>query len=219
MPQSQGGYEFAAAEIAERVDRYVSLSFEPMDDRARRFFQDIWAKMATVVVKFHEHSGDSQCPAWTAWQVSRWSKEQVEGREGYVAWNGDLMAGFINLRFPFQSSIEPVRPITYLEHLAAFPGCQDTRIWNRRMKRVGQALLAFAIYTSAQRGYGGVVGLHAADESAQSWYDALNRKYGGSLLHGPIKNVRGFYERSINSPYYETLPEGALALLEQYRHG
>lgn len=190
-----------------------------MDDRARRFFHNVWSKMANVVEKYHEHSGDGQCPAWTAWQVSKWSKERAQGREGYVAWNGDLMAGFVNVRFPFQSIVEPGKPIAYLEHIAAFPGCQDTRIWNRRMGGVGQALMAFAVRLSVQRGYEGIVGLHAASESAQKWYEELNEAFEGKLLAGPLANIAGFYERSRDLPYYETGPEGAMLLLEEYHHG
>lgn len=219
MSEGEGGYEFTAAELVGVEDRYVSLSLVPIDERAQRFFHNVWAKMANVVEKYHEHSGDGQCPAWTSWQVSKWSKEQVFGREGYVAWNGDLLAGFVNLRFPFDSIVERATPIAYLEHIAVFPGCQNTRIWNRHMKRVGQALMAFAIFISQQRGYEGRVGFHAADESAQKWYERLNAKCGNTLLHGPIESVRGFYERSMALPYYETLPEGSSMLLEQYRHG
>ncbi len=85
MSKGQGGYDFTAAELAGVAGRYVSLSIEPIDDRARRFFQTVWTKMSGAVVNFHEHRGDDQCPAWTAWQVSKWSKEHAPGRQGYVA--------------------------------------------------------------------------------------------------------------------------------------
>lgn len=214
-----GDYEFTAIEFTGSRSNYVSLSMEPTDDRAQRYFQNIWAKMSAIVVNFHEQCGDGQCPAWTSWQVYKWSKELVPGMEGYVAWNGALMAGFMNLRFPFESQREQGKPIAYLEHLAAFPGCQPTRIWNRRVGRVGQALLAYAVYQSVLRGSDGIVGFHAADESAREWYEGLNARYDNKLVQGPMEQIAGFYERSSALPYYETMREGSLMLLEQYRHG
>ena len=217
MIQGTGKYDFSVREAGDTT-RYVSLAILPVDDIASRYFQTVWHKLATAVISFHDHCGDNACPKWTTWQVGKWSKESVTPiRSRFAAWHGDLLAGFVNLRSEFQSSFTKGTPITYLEHLAASPGCLTTRIWNRSLVRVGQALLAFAIYQSIENGHRGAIGLHAADETSEDWYEKLNTKYGGRLFHKCRIGVNGFYERSLQRPYYEATVDGAIELLESYR--
>lgn len=214
-----GEYDFTVAETIDGNEQYLVLSIEPSDDRAIPYFKGVWGKMSSAVQGFHEHAQDGGCPAWAAWQVYNWSKEKVVGRETYVAWSGDVMVGFVNLRSPFESKIIQGKEITYLEHIAAFPGCQTTRIWNRLLGGVGRALIAFSVYTSKQRGHDGILGFHVADEHARIWYDTLNAKYGGKLLSQELNGVPGFHQRSAESAYFETTAEGSTMFLEQYRHG
>lgn len=208
MSQVTAQYDFTATDATDAAGAYAALEIAPLDEGASAYFQTVWQKMANAVVSFHEHCGDGRCPKWTAWQVAKWSKENVTPqRIRFAAWHGDVLAGFVNLRSEYQSSFTQ-EPITYVEHLAASPGCITTRLWNRSLGRVGQALLAFSVYRSLQNGHGGAIGLHAADDSSVAWYEKLNAKYGNRLFHESRIGIKGFYDRSLQQPYYGVRQKG-----------
>ena len=195
-------YEFSVASVTNRragasyeaTTAYPILDIRPQDTKSTEFFGKVWAKCANVVRDYS--SGLKQpVPGWCHWDVARWAKEPLAaGQLRFSAWEGDAMAGFLNLRVPFGSQIDSSLNVVYIEHVATAPGHLSVPIWGRRLHGVGKALIAFAVLTSYQLGNEGRVALHAADDEASGFYDALNSGYQERLfpcrktgVAGPIR--------------------------------
>jgi len=109
----------------------------------------------------------------------------------------------------------------YVEHMATAPGNMATDLWERRLCHIGQALLAFSVLQSHQGGFEGLLGLHAADDSALSYYDKLNDDFGGRLFLDKTLEISApwpYGDKAKSRPYLETTLAGALELLEAYRY-
>ena len=148
--------------------------------------------MKLAIQKYHEQADEAgAAPAWTAWSVQKWcDSKDPANREKFVAWDGDVIAGFLTVRPDFPSPHNGGKKVLYLEHLGTAPGNVRTPIWCRRLKQVGTAMFAFAVMQSALRGYDGMLGLHAADAEAEAFYQKLNALCNGGLFrHDPTPGV------------------------------
>lgn len=205
---------------AKRSDtgEWVNLRICEADSLSLDHMTKVWHKMSQSVVGHYKVAGrDAECPAWTSWMPHDWSRKTIADRLKFVVWDEDVLAGFLNLRVPFGSQFDPGRDIVYIEHLATSPGNQHTPIWNGRLQYIGLSLLAFAVLQSKERGLGGPVGLHATDES-EEFYRHVNQTRHESLFH-PVQNgVPGYYPGHEHQAYFEATTEGALKLLDEYRH-
>jgi hypothetical protein len=202
--------------------RSVEMLIRPHDDLAKKHYQGIWNKLAQAVQKHHQLGSGSPAPAWTTWKPWEWCdpRQGYEKRQQYVAWYGDNLVGFLNVRPDFPSNRQSGKMVLYIEHLAAAPGNLSTALWIRRFRYVGQALMAYAVLLSQQQGFEGRLGLHVADEEALGFYRRIHAKCPGGLFHPETTGVagptpRGEHERT--KVYLETTETGASAWLEGYR--
>ena len=89
-----------------------------------------------------------------------------------------------------------------------------------RFRRVGGALLAYALLRSREQGFDGRLGLHVADDQALGFYQHINSKYCGGTLFQPVSTgvagptLRGQQEQT--KPYLETTEAGASRWLKEY---
>jgi hypothetical protein len=153
---------------------------------------------------------------WTGWKPHEWNRKAVPDRIKFAAWDGDTLAGFLNLRTEFVSVVDN-KPLIYVEHVATFPGNIPTDLWHRRLKKVGVALLAFAVYQANQRGLQRI-GLHA-DADAVSWYDQLHKQFENLFEVRRQGGVPGPHPNSASQIYFESSIPGAALLLENYLNG
>lgn len=165
----------------------------------------------------------TDAPGYVAWEPHDWSKatKGVEDRVKVTAWDGKTMVGFVNLRSAFSSPYDSAKRVMYVEHMAAAPGNLATDLWERRLSYVGQALLAYAVLQSHQAGFGGLLGLHAADDEALAYYERLNSDFEGKLFLEKVLDVAAPFptgDKARSKPYLETTPAGASELLEAYRY-
>jgi hypothetical protein len=152
--------------------------------------------------------------------VASWSKESIQGREKYAAWNGDVLAGYLWVRDGFVSP-HTGNNILYIETMAATPTNLETAVWDPCLKHVGLALLGYATFQSQRRGYNGVFGLHAADDVAEGFYRHVDQQI-GSVFRPDRTGVKGVDPRAQQNEsklYFETTDNGGLAILEGFRHG
>jgi hypothetical protein len=200
----------------------VELKFVEQDGLAFGYFKDIWQKMCLSVKNYYKiHGITHEVPEWVAWQPYEWStqKKGVEDRIKLVAWEGRTMAGFLNLRPAFSSQFSPEAQVMYVEHMAAAPSNFKTYLWEKRLSYVGLALLAYASYESQNRGFKGLLGLHAADETALSYYQKVNADFDNNLFYEPVSDVPAPHpvgEKGRAKPYFETRQSGATKLLDTY---
>jgi hypothetical protein len=209
----------------ERADGFVLLSIRGHDESATRYFNQIWHKMSQSVSNFHQLIGEKdKAPDWAAWSPHKWCTEVrgVEDRQKYVAWWGDVLAGFLYLRPNFPSAHRPNQAVMYVENIATAPGNQNTKLWRRQLKLVGMALLAYAVYQSKTQGFRGSLGLHASDDNVVTYYrDYLPTLLGSDLFLPEKQNIQGPAPRGEafrSQWYFETTEDGAESLLESYRH-
>jgi hypothetical protein len=195
---------------------WKDLEFRELAEDARVHFRKVWGKKYQAVLG-HFGACGGKCPDWATWKPDEWSQKSVDGRTGYAVWDGNTLAGFLNVRVPFSSEFVDNRPILYLEHVSTSPGNKNTPIWSRRMQYVGYAMMAFAILKSVEAGLGGIVGLHATEES-KGFYATLNLVAGASLFHPEKFNVEGFHKVHPTLAYFETQAQSAVAFLESYRN-
>lgn len=216
------GYCFAAQEISENPASsrsYVRLTISPADDKSLQHLEQVWQRLTQAVINHHTLSADNtNCPAWTRWKFSKWSKEHIDDKDRFVAWEGDALVAFLNVRRNIPSSQPNTGPILYIEHVMSIPGCLPTRIWNRRLRGVAEPLLAFSILHSQKNGHDGRIGLHAADSRAEGLYDHLNGEFDGKLFSIRRTGVRTLYNNDESKTYFEASAEGASRLLEVFRH-
>src|SRR5262245_25879800 len=199
MMDSQA-YRFVALTANTRTadgrfeERAVVLDIRAHDETATKYLAGVWHKMSQAVSKYHELAGDDAgCPGWVSWKPHDWCKEQrgVEDRLKFVAWNGSAMAGFLFLRPGFVSPHDPARRVMYVENVATVPGNHRTKIWCRQLRFVGLALLAFAVLQSKEDGFAGLLGLHAADDEALSYYRGMPDLLGGPVFLPEVAGVPG----------------------------
>ena len=216
----QADYCFVITEVSS--DRSAELDVRPYDDNARSHFQSVWQRLHTSLQNHHKIC-DRPAPGWATWKPWDWCEEKKTGYEGrikYTAWCGDIPAGFLNVWTDFPSAHQSDKRVLYLEHLASSPGNQTTELWNRRFKRVGAALFAYAILLSYQYGFEGRLGLHVADADALSFYRHIDLICEGALFQPEKTGVEGPTPRGghdTNKTYLETKEAGATGWLEEYR--
>jgi len=171
------------------------------------------------IVAQDERAADSQAaPGWVSWKLADWSEaKSPHDRQKFAAWVGGTLVGFLNVRDGYPSAFEPDKKLLYVEHIATAPGNLLQDIWGIRLTGVGTSLMAFAVLQSMKHGHEGRIGLHAADQNAADYYEALLRKC--QLFRSPKKEVPGTPEdRGARSrSYYESDPARARDFLEGYR--
>lgn len=197
------------------------LEIVPQDEISKQMFDGVWGRMAMALEKFHKLAEDTgRAPFWVSWDPGKWNGQREPlDRQKFAAWCGPNLVGFLNLRPDYPSAFSKGDKVLYVEHIAASPGNLTTHLWLRRLEAVGSALMAFAVLQSALQGYGGRLGLHVAEAGAQEFYASLNRRR--VTFYTPFKfGVAGTPQdrRAHERSYTETIPSGALELLEDYRN-
>lgn len=201
------------------------LEIRPHDDPAKQQYRGVWNKLSQAVQKHHELGPKTPAPAWTTWKPWDWCDQRkgYESRQQFVAWAGNQLVGFLNVWPDFDAIHQASKRVLYIEHLAAAPGNLTTELWERRFRGVGAALFAYAVLVSHQRGFGGRLGLHVADEAALEFYRHLHsKKCGGALFYPEQSGVPGptpHGEDERSKTYLETKEDAATGWLEGYRHG
>jgi hypothetical protein len=119
-------------------EKSAKLDIRPFADDADKFLREIWGKMQMAAEKFHAANKEA-IPGWATWKVHEWATKTkgCEDRQKYMAWHGSTIAGFINLRPGFPSQKTVGKEIIYVEHMAAAPGNQRTKILCRYLMLVG----------------------------------------------------------------------------------
>src|SRR5262249_25396075 len=147
MPETDPArYAFTAAlanarslDGATYTPRFVVLDIRPYDEQAHQAISGIWTRMQAAVESYHKNAAESMpVPTWAIWSVQKWCESKHPPRQKFIAWDGDVIAGFVTLRPDFVSPHMGARRVLYLEHLATAPGNTRTEIWCRRLKHVGQ---------------------------------------------------------------------------------
>ncbi len=208
--------------VVENPDKKsVLLEIRPHDDLARQYYLGVWQKMSQALQKRHQLAGTA-APEWTTWKPGEWCDQRRgnENRQQLVAWCGDDLAGFLNLRPNHPSVFQTDKYVLYVEHLAAAPGNITTDLWVRRFGRVGETLFAYAVLVSHLQGFEGRLGLHAAETSALGFYRRLHQKCGERLFHPERIGVAGATPHGVRETtrtYLETVEAGATGWLEEYR--
>ncbi len=211
--------------VKDPEERSVALEMREHDDLAKQNYLTVWQKLSLALQKHHQLGKTTDPPEWTTWKPGEWcdQKHGYEKRQKYVAWCGNNLVGFLHVWPDFPSAHQLDQSVLYIEHLAAAPGNLDTELWARRFRYVGAALLAYAVLLGKSQGFGGRVGLHAADEKALEFYRYLHEaKCGGKLFSAERADVpgptpRGDQDRT--KTYLEMSEEGANAWLGGYRRG
>jgi len=199
------------------LQKSVLLSIRELDEAADLWLKDVWDKMRQSISNYHKTRGGT--PGWVSWKPHEWSKAKIPGRQKFVAWSGDVVAGFLFLRTEFYSEFDKSKQILYVENIATAPGNKRTNLWCRQLTHVGRALLAFAVLKSVEHGTSGLLGLHAADHEAYCWYTSLNQNQGGRLFHPEKTGVAAPQPHlAEHRPYFETTESGCIEFLEGYRH-
>jgi hypothetical protein len=199
----------------------VRLFLHVDHELAYTYFKDVWHKLLLALKNYHKIYGTS-APGCVNWEPHDWSKatKGVENRVKVTAWDGNAMVGFVNMRPAFSSPNHPQKKLMYVEHMAAAPGNLATDLWEKRLGYVGQALLAYAVLQSHQAGFEGLLGLHAADDEAEAYYEKLNSDFEGRLFLDKTLDIAAPFptgDKARSKPYLETTQAGALELLEAYR--
>ncbi len=208
---SDSNYRFVAFDSS--ADRWVELVIEPASERSQLFLTKVWHKLSQAVENACKLE-ESPVPNWVTWRPHEWSTKPTPHQLRLVAWDGDVLAGFLNLRLD-RLSVQGKKPIVYVEHVATFPGNISTSLWKRRLSAVGRALLAYAVERAHELGRDRI-GLHA-DADAVAWYNALDNEY-NKLFSVRQAGILGLYPNSQTQIYFETSPMGAQSLLEGYRN-
>jgi hypothetical protein len=210
---TQDDYQFVAIESC--TERSVLLQIKNSDDNSDVFLTKVWHKLSQAVKNSHADDDDSGCPHWTSWKPHEWSKKKIPDRISFVAWDGSVLAGLLNMRTYFPSCRATNQCIMYIEHVANFSGNMQTMLWNRKLKYVGVVLTAFAALKSQEHGYGGAFGLHADDHAVGFW-DRMNGEF--DLFDVREKGVEGPHQGSKDQFYFESDGSGAIKLLEDYKN-
>jgi hypothetical protein len=174
--------------------------------------------MYMALEKHHSLANESPSPGWTKWKPATWcGQRDPEDRQKFAAWCGPNLVGFLNVRADYPSIFSSGEKVLYVEHVGSAPGNLSTEIWEKRLAGIGTALMAYAVLQSVLQGYEARVGLHASDSTADGFYLTLNQKR--PIFHPGRQGVGGTPQdrRAPQRPYYETVPEQALHLLEDYR--
>lgn len=213
--------EYCFAVQDTRGDAF-ELEIHPHDERAKSHFQSVWQRLSATVEAMHKLE-QQPLPGWAKWQPWKWCDDKSmahQPRQKFVAWCGSNQAGFLNVWAGHDSAHESGKKTLYIEHVGVAPGNLDTVLWSRRYKKVGTALMAYAVKLSREQGFDGRLALHAADDAALGFYRVLNRMTGG-LFHPEQKGIVGPTPHGPrNDPaltYLETTVVGAERLLEGYR--
>jgi hypothetical protein len=215
---AQAKHQFVVENAAGEA---VGIDFRDHDDGAKQQYLGVWHKLAQAIQKHHQLAG-SEAPSWATWKPGEWCDQQrgYEERHKMVAWCGGNLVGFLNVWPDFAAIHSPGKTVLYVEHLAAAPGNLTTELWLPRFRRVGGALLAYAIWFSGEKGFEGRLGLHVADPQALGFYQHLSKTYcGGGLFHPERTGVaaptpRGMQEEA--KTYLETEEAGAAQWLKEY---
>jgi|GEM_PF-3366042 len=212
-------YEFKALVEVEGQPRGAILDFADADERSNRYLAKVWQKLAGALSNHHSLTDDdAHCPSWTKWKPLEWSQQNVPARQKFVAWYGEVLAGFVNLQPDFPSEYQSGTTIVYIEHLAAFPGYLTSQIWNRKLTYLGVPLVAFSVAQSKHQGFSGVVGLHV-DSAAMIFYNRLPAILGFPVFHPPRYDVSGpspQRDKAKTQAYLEMIPEAAVQILEAH---
>lgn len=219
---SEDEYSFVAQlPVEEDGKRWVVLTIRSQDEPCGRLLGNVWEKMYTALRNFHDQTADDSGPppSWVYWKLSDWSRDKkISDRQKFAAWAGNLLVGILNTRPGYPSQRYPGKEVLYIEHIATAPGNLPTVLWRERLRSVGSALMAYAVYQSVAQGFEGRIGLHAADDAATRFYTHLKDKF--SFFGEPLKGITGTPEdrKAKEKYYFESIPEPAITYLDEYRH-
>ena len=189
---------FSVQEVS--TDLWVELKFQQFDPETVSYLKKIWFRLSQAYGKACQYQKKNP-PDWVAWQPHNWAKEKHSNRISIAAWANNTLAGFVNLRTEHCSPVDE-KVVVYLEHIAAFPGNMDSSIWNKRMKRVGGNLFAFALLQAKRWTHSARLGLHVVDES-QGFYERLDSMKPG-IFASNLEGVEGYQESCRSLKYIET---------------
>lgn len=213
-------YTFVAIDAADESS--VVLDIRPHDAATQKFITRVCDKMTQALKNYHDICERNHCPEWAKWKVVEWSQQQVQERQKFGAWAGDLLCGYLWIRAGFPSAVTQKQAIIYVEIMAATPTNIGTAVWSKRFGFVGRALLAFTVLQSIKQGFEGRFGLHAADDAAAKYYRHLNEDMGNGLFSAELIGIEGVpprVEQAKSNPYFEAEPVGAVELLRDYANG
>ena len=221
MSSDANNYQF----VAKAGEQYVELDIRDEDDRAKKFLRGPWLKMCLAEKAFHENVRSiAEAPGWSKWSVDTWAQGTPDADElRYFAWDDESVVGLLFLRTNFVSEATGLQAL-YVENMAGSPGCLESDLWERRLSEIGETLLAYSVLVSERMGYQGVLGLHAVDEVARSYYLHLDAKMGGIFgtqkigVAGPDSFRTKRRENLKGLTYFETTVEGSRHLLEVFRN-
>ncbi len=210
-------YTFPAISEARRCS--VPMTFARVDAAAGEWLRSVWKEMVNAAKKACTLTG-RPAPKWLNWQPWQWCFEKAlleAGRTPVLAWAEEYPAGFLTLWPPSNAS-----GALYIEHLAATPGDMSTPLWGKRYHKVGWSLMAYVIHVSKENGFGGRVGLHAAEDAVLT---GVYRRYEAAVpglfrpdqtgIPGPTPYGA---QKSLTLTYLETTEEGAARFLEGFRN-
>lgn len=207
--------------------RYAALEIVPQDDRATEFVVSVWDYCKLAVFKHHEALDAQEIPKWCRDNVrDKFTKKPPPEQLRFAAWHGDTMMGFIHIRPNFPSQLSPGSNVAYVDYVAVAPWHMDTPFWQKRVTRVGSALLAFATMQSFLIGLEGRIGLHATGPEAESFYDGLNvmsqKRHGMALFSLKKTDVGGpqrpnGYVPDKEKNYYESGGPACMAFLGEFK--
>ncbi|MDY3557087.1 hypothetical protein R5W24_006274 [Gemmata sp. JC717] len=208
---------FVAVSEARRCT--VPLSFVPADDSVRDWLSGVWKDLCNAVRRACELT-KQPVPKWGNWQPWQWCYEKAllqAGRTPVLVLAENCPVGFMTL-WPGAGGSAAL----YLEHIGNAPGDIATQLWNRRYHKVGWSLMAYAIHVSRENGFGGRVGLHAADDTIlNKVYREYSRAVPG-LFKADAKGIPGPTpygpQKNLNLTYLETVEAQAEQFLEGFRN-
>jgi hypothetical protein len=195
------------------------MSFVPIEAAVSDWLRVVWKDMCNAAKKAHELT-KRPVPKWLNWQPWQWCFEKAlleAGRTPVLALAEGYPVGFLTL-WPTSGD----SPVLYVEHVGVTPGDITTPLWNRRYHKVGWSLMAYAIHVSRENGFGGRVGLHAADDTV---LERVYREYAAAvpgLFRPDAKGIPGPApygpQKNMNLTYLETVEAAAEQFLEGFRN-
>lgn len=210
-------YTFVAFSDARQCT--VPLSFVPADESVRDWFSGVWKDLCNAARRAGELA-KKPVPKWVNWQPWQWCYDKgllQAGRTPVVVMAENCPVGFLTL-WPTAGDSAAL----YVEHIGNAPGDITTLLWNRRYHKVGWSLMAYAIHVSRENGFGGRVGLHAADDTILNRVYREYAKAVPGLFKPDAKGIPGPTpygpQKNLNLTYLETDETHAEQFLEGFRN-
>ncbi len=224
---TENGHDFkfvVQLDAPAKPDQYLVLEMRPYTPDDQPWLASVWKRLSDGLSAAHKKLEIAE-PDWNSWKPWDWCEKRKPGydlRQTHLGWVGDELVGFLNIWLEYDSQNSPGKNLVYIDHLAATPWNVSTHLWRRKYKAVGIALLAYTAKLSQDLGYGGRFGLHASSSDALNFYRRVASDRNPALFHPEITGILGPTPHGNPGDrcrtYLETTPQGAINLLEDYRH-